>query len=270
MKRTLFFNILLMCFLSVFAQDSYMKLVEKAEKTIDKGEYLEGARLLLQAMKLEPDNAGNVMLLSNVGMLYHYCGLDSMAIVTMNQVAEMAPESVTINSNRARVLEETGMLDEAFDAYGRVLALDSTLVEPRISRGIILLRSGDVMAAEQEIAGLSPDLKDSRYMGLMALLAEARADYQKAIVYYTRLLDAEKSADIYAARAMCHVRLENLTDASEDIQNAIELDADCAEAYVARACMKRRSFLNDESLNDAQHAIDLGADRNRVRALLNM
>lgn len=255
------------------ADSRYMQLIGNADKAIGKGEYREAIELLGEALRTEPDNSGNVMLLSNIGMLNYYIGADSLAIHYLTMAHDMAPESVTILSNRAKVFSETRRLGAALRDLTEITRLDSTLYRPYLNIGVIYLTVGDTAKAKvalDHVARLTDTSKSRECTAALAWLASVKGDNIDAIKQYSLLIASQPTADLYAARALCHVALEHFSEASEDIAEGMSLDSDCAELYVARACLSKRTYRNDEALKDAQRAIDLGADKQRVKMLLNL
>ena len=78
-------------------------------------------------MRLEPSNPGNIMLMSNLGIVQYNSGKDSLALVTLTQAHDIAPRSVTILGNRARVLMAMGRFEEARADYSAIVEADSTM-----------------------------------------------------------------------------------------------------------------------------------------------
>ncbi len=93
--------------------------------------------------------------MSNVGMMQFNQGKDSLALATLNTAHEIAPASITILGNRARILMATGREKEAFDDFGRIIELDSTAVIPRFNHGIIALKARDIATATQDFEYLN-------------------------------------------------------------------------------------------------------------------
>lgn len=259
--------------LPAWADTPYLKLVDDADKAVAKGDYQLAINLLNEALKTEPDNSGNVMVLSNLGMLNYYMGSDSLAIGYLTMAHQMAPESVTILSNRAKVYTETNRLGAALRDLEKITRLDSTLYRPYLNMGVIYLTAGDSARAHvalDKMSKLTDTSKSRECTAALAWLATVRGDNVDGLKQYSILIAQEPTADLYAARALCHVALDHFSEASEDIAAGIELDAECAELYVARACLNKRTYRNDDALNDAQKAINLGASRDRVKSLLNL
>ncbi len=262
---------LVLCSATATAESRYMKLVDDADKAIAKENWDEAIRLLSEALHEEPDNSSNVMLLSNLGMIQFYAGNDSLAISTLTHAHIMAPESITILTNRARVFAANGLLSRAIDDYDTISQLDSLQPHPYLNRGLIYLSEGDLSAATvqlEKLKKLAPDDPDTA-LALSALYSST-GHPDEALPYYSSLIEQSPDADLYAGRAMCHLMLEHLPDASDDIASGLELDPENAELYLCRAILNKMWYRPDDSFNDAQKAISLGADRNRVKNLLNL
>lgn len=255
------------------AKDNYLKLVEKADKAIRDDKYDEAIALLNEALHSEPDNSGNVMLISNLGMLYYYTGQDSLAIDCLSLAHDMAPESITILSNKTKILMETGQYDLAIPDLQLLSSMDSTLYQPVLNMAIIQLSRGEIDDAAvslERVSKLTDTSKSQECSAALAWLAAIKGDNQEALKQYTALINIEPSATLYASRAISHIELEHYIEASEDIASGIKLDSDCSELYVARALLNRRTYRNDDAMKDAQKAIDMGANRERIRQLLNI
>ena len=266
-------SLLLLTVLPSFGKDDYMKLVDRADKAIAKDNYPEAISLLTEALRTEPDNSGNVMLVSNLGMLYYYTGADSLAILNLSVAHEMAPESITILSNRGKVYMETGKLRNALNDFESILELDSINVNAMMNKGVILLTAGEVDSAAtvlNKLETLTDVSKSMECSAALAWLASVQGDDQEALKHYSALINIQPSASLYASRAISHVALEHYAEASEDIASGLESDDQCAELYVARAYLNKRTYRNDDAMADAQKAIDLGANRERIRQLLNL
>ena len=251
------------------AEDTeYLKLVEKADSAIGKADYSEAIGLLKQAMRLEPGNPTNVMLLSNTGMLHYYMGEDSLAIQTLDMAHDMAPSSVTVLLNRARVNNGIGRHSQALMDYTRITELDSTLAEPWIQKGILQLRGGDVRGAEAALAEAEKIDPNSREIFVAKALLFSRTNRPKeALPYLNQLIKKDATAEYYAERAMCRLALDDLSGASDDIGNGLQLAPDYADLYIARALLNKRRFREKDSREDVKKALQLGANPEYMKAL---
>lgn len=258
---------------SLSAERTYIKMVEKAEKAVADGDYLSAIDYLKEALRAEPDNSGNVMLISNLGMLQYYTGQDSLALASISIAHNMAPESITILNNRVKILTQTGRYRVALTDCDKIISLDSTLYTPHLQKGSIYLALADTTMARQEldrVCELTDPDKSLEVSAALAWLAQLTDDNKEALRRYNTLIQLAPNADMYAARALCHVKNEDYPDASEDISEALKLDDRCAEIYVVRALLNKRTYRLDDALADAQRAVDLGADKGRIKKLLDL
>lgn len=256
---------------TAMAESAYLKLVGKADEAIVKEDWDEAERCLRDALREEPSNPGNVMLLSNLGMIQFYSGRDSLAIATLTEAHRIAPSATVILANRARVLTAIGALGAAVQDYNLIEQLDSVAWQPALYRGLIYLAWGDTVNAKSDLLRLTtlrPDHTDT-HLALAALYSSLDRPAE-ALPQFTALIKADPQAEYYAGRAMCFIQRELYLDASEDIASGLELDDENAELYVCRALLNKRRYRPDEALADAQRAISLGADAARVRNLLNL
>lgn len=280
MKTILFLFILLSVCVFASAQDvvvsdsiptgdsPYMQAVEQADSAIAQEKWEQALQLLDKAMHLEPSNPSNVLLLSNAGMLRYYLGQDSAAIATLNAAHTMAPASVTVLTNRARIYNAIGDETKAFADYQLVTQLDSMLFDPWLQLGFLQLRGGDFKGAGISITKaeeLEPD--NIQVILTRALYLEATGKPGEAIPYYSRLIRNEASPELYAARAICNIRTDDLGEAADDIAKGLEMAPDDPDLLVARSLLNRRRYREKDAQADAQAAVAAGADPMRVKVI---
>ncbi|WP_297060491.1 lipopolysaccharide assembly protein LapB [uncultured Duncaniella sp.] len=263
-------SLILASALPSLADTPYMELVDKADKACAEGKWDEAARALQDAIKEEPDNPGNVLLLSNIGMVRYNLGLDSLAIETFNRALDIAPSSVTIIANRAKVYTAMGLEQEAFNDYSRIMLLDSTYVTARFNHGLIAMRHRMFDVAKEDFEYLKKHYpaSDEALIG-EAAMHSLTGEYKEAIPLYTEILRKIKEPEYYGARAYCYLVTGDLQAAAEDIARALELAPDDGELYLYRAALNKMHFRPDDARKDAEKAIKLGVDPARAREFIN-
>lgn len=246
----------------------YMKYMQWADDAVAKEKWADAVTYLTEAMRSEPANPHNPMLLSNVGMLQYYQGLDSLAIHTLSEARAMAPGSKVILANRAKVLNSVGRFDDAFQDCSIIISMDSTYAEAYSIRGGILLRRGDTAAAASDITRFRT-LRPSDPQGtlLQALLLSNTGHPSEAIPLYTELIHADESSAYLAARALCRLATSDLAGASEDIARGLELDPQNGELYYCRAYLNHLRFLDNDRDADTAAAIRLGVPPSRLKSI---
>lgn len=253
----------------IIAETPYLDLVEKADKACEESRWGEAAQILQQAIESEPDNPGNILLLNNLGMVRFNLGLDSLAVATFDKALDMAPSSVTILANRAKVFTAMGHEQEAFDDYARIMQLDSTYVTARYHHGLLALRHRMFDVAKEDFDYLTEHFpaSDEALIG-QAALHSSLGEYKEAIPLYSEILRTIKEPEYYGARGYCYLMTGDLQDAANDIALAMELAPDDGELYLYRAALNKMHYRPDDARKDAQKAVALGVDPARAKEFL--
>ncbi len=250
------------------AEPEYLQLVGAADEAVAAGDWAKAQECYRAAMRSQPANPNNILLLTNLGMVQHYAGEDSTALATLTDAHAIAPKSTTVLSNRGKVLYELGRLDDAIADFSQVLELDSVNTTALFNRGCIYLRKGDTAAAETDLlkySSLCPD--DLNSTASLAVLYSNTERTTRALPYYDKLIKERPNADTYAARAMCYLILEKLPEASDDIASGLTLEPDNGELYYCRAYLNHLRYRDEDARADADRARSLGVDAHRIDAL---
>jgi tetratricopeptide (TPR) repeat protein len=236
----------------------YYDLVEKADKAIAESKWEEARDNIVQAISLNPENPSNILLQSNLGIVYYNLGADSLAIATLNEAHARAPKSVTVLLNRADILTAMRREPEAYKDYGLVIELDSTLVQPRYMHAILSLQCDKPEVTLRDCKKLEEMSPGSRETHLAyASYYSTSEQWEKALQHYTALLEKEPSADLYAARAVCYLMLQRLNEASADITSGLELEPENSELYLYRAYLNKMRYMPEDARKDLRHALKL-------------
>ena len=115
---------LFFCFPAVTFAQTYQQLSEKAIECIEKDSLPQAEELLLQALKLEPKNAKNALLFSNLGLVQRRLGEFDKALESYSFALNFAPLAVPILLDRAAIYMEMGKTDRAYTDYCQVLDED--------------------------------------------------------------------------------------------------------------------------------------------------
>lgn len=237
----------------------YLELVDSAQSAIDTQNWNRADSLLVAAMKLEPGSPGNILLMSNLGIVRFQAGDFNNALETLNQAARMAPNAVVVLSNRARLLSALGRDDEAAADYTHILEVDSTDTSALFNRGMLALNRGDVAAATPDfdkLASLQPDSRET-HIAMASSLAR-RGDFDQARRHYTALLESEPNDEFYLGRAICNLMTDRLSEAAIDLNEAIKINPDNPDLYAQRAVLHRMTYRNAEAEADLRKAFSLG------------
>lgn len=247
---------------------NYSKYIELAETAVKEKDWQKAEQLLKAAIELEPSNHVNVMLMSNIGMYQFYDGRDGEALNTLTHARAIAPSSVVILKNRARVLAAMDRKDDALKDYDNLLSLDSINYEGYYNRGRLRYEMGDTLGADADFNMLE-QLRpfDPQTLLLLAVMNSNKANYDAAISYYNKLLKQTEKAEYYCGRAMARLAKEDLAEASDDIARGLELNPEDGELYFCRAYLHRLQYQDADARADAELAAKYGVPQERIEEL---
>ena len=264
--------------LSVFAEkrpataddeeDPYFILTEEANRNIKEGQYLSAAERLREAIAMRPDAPENVLLMSNLGLVYSYMDQDSMAISVFDEALRTAPSMRTVLTNRARVLLKMGRDVEAYKDLNRIIAVDSLDTEARYMHGLLAVGWGYLADAEKDFAVLVACAPEGIHTAVgMSTLLTAQGKHTEALEYLRRLVDLSGLEEDYAALAASLIATDRLSEASETITSGLEKYPDSGELYFTRAQLNKARYSLDDAKADARKALALGIEPARVATL---
>lgn len=254
---------------SLEAQPYYI-LVGEAEEALADDRLDDAAARLREAMQVDPDNPGNVLLLSNLGVIYWRCDEDSLALDVLNEANRRAPSMVTVLLNRGRLLLDMGHNREAFEDFNEVVALDSVNCPARYYRGTMSLYGGRLDMAEKDfdvLKRLKPKALDTA-VALSALYSLSGRD-REAIPYFERLVEEDPAPEYFAGLAGCLLALQNYSRAAEVIEGGLKRYSHDPELYYYRAWLNRDRYRLDDARADAAKAVEYGASKAKVDALFS-
>lgn len=253
------------------AQDmstKYIDLVNRADSAVKKNDWTGAEKYYFEALHAEPANPMNVLLMSNVGLVRFYDGRYDEALEMLNDAAAIAPSSLTVASNRAKVLAACGRYDDALAEYSRAVDIDSMAVEPRAMRVMLNMHAGKLVVAKQDVDFLERHfsaepltLESASYFNI------AIGNFDVAIPYLNKLIKLEPTAANYGQRAYCYLMTDNLNDSSSDINEAIRLDPLNPQLFLYRALLNKKRFRPKDATDDAKKAISLGMPIEKIKQL---
>lgn len=253
---------------SVDEDNPYFALSGEADKAIADGDYATAVMRIKDAIAIDPSNPSNVLLLSNLGVMYDELGQDSLALDAYNKALAIAPAMTTVTANRGRLYLKMGREADAYDDFSHVIERDSLNADARYYRGMLALYSGAPGVAGRDfnvLASVDPD--GYRTQMAMAMLLTRTGDYEGAARYYEKLIKEQPSEEFYGSLAYCYLQTGNLSDASRVIAAGLEKYPDDGALYYFRAWLRRDSFLVKEARADADKAVKLGVSKALVDKL---
>lgn len=248
----------------------YFQYVDSAQNYIYNHDWPVAEQWLMRAIRQEPDNPNNSLLLSNIATLQRYQGRLADAVKNYSLALDMTPHAVTLLLNRAALYVEMDSVGRAVDDYERVCELDMYNTEARYSLGVLAMESGDTKRAEDlftEIKRINPN--SGLYHEGMGLLHKRNGNYSRAAELFTQVIKVQPNAQLLGNRADCYLILKRLNDAEEDIRTALEMSPDDPYLYVLRAKLNKLRFQREDMDRDIDTAVSLGLSRDYINQTLN-
>ena len=240
---------LLFCFPAVAFAQTYQQLSERAIECIEKDSLPKAEELLLQALKLEPKNAKNALLFSNLGLVQRRLGEFDKALESYSFALNFAPLAVPILLDRAAIYMEMGKTDRAYTDYCQVLD------EDKQNKEALLMR-----AARMDYNRLL-ELDPQSYSGRLGLatLEQKEGKFREALEILNKMITATPDdATLYIARADVEREMKHEDLALVDLEEAIRLDAASADAYLLRGNIYLTQKKKGLAKADFEKAISLG------------
>lgn len=251
-------------------EDPYFILMGEAEKAIADEKYEEAAARLIDALAVDPDNPGNLLVMTNLGMVYSCLDRDSLAIATLDEVNRRAPNMTVAIVNRGRIKLKMNMNEEAYSDFSRVIELDSLNSDARYFRGMMSLYGGDRATAEKDLNVIKETQPQRlRTMAALGALYSMTGRDREAIKYFEKLIEKEPTPEYFASLAGCYLAIDDLSEASRVINEGMKLYRRDPELYYYRAWLNRERFRLDDAHADAELAIEYGASPEKVNALFH-
>lgn len=249
-------------------EDPYVILCGEADRAIADEDYETAILRLKDAISIRPGNQSNLLLKSNLAVIYSTLGRDSTALHILDDALAEAPKMPTLLEARGMTLLRLGRDKEALADFENLIKIDSLNTTARFYHGMISLYSGNREDAENDFSILSsvaPDTHDTA-IALSTLYSLTQRN-REAIPYLEKLIETDPAAEYFATLAGCYLALDNLSEAGATISRGLSLYPKDPELYYYRAWLNRERFLLDEAKEDGKTAIKLGASPARIKAL---
>lgn len=247
------------CSLTVSAQ-SYVELSNKAVDYIQKDSFAQAERLLIEALKLEPQNVHNVLLFSNLGLVQREMGSNDKAIESYSYALNLSPFAIPILLDRASLYMTIGKSDHAYLDYCQVLDKDKKNEEALLMRAYIYVTRRDYLAARIDYSTLltTNPLHYNGRLGLVTLL-QKEGKFKEAIDGINLMINSNlNDAPLYVVRADIEKDMGHADLALIDLDEAIKLDKDLVDAYLLRGTVYLNQNKKVLAKSDFEKALKLG------------
>lgn len=246
----------------------YIALADSADNLISRQRWDDAEKCIVSALRLEPGNFSNALLFSNLGVVQTHQGKMEDALESFRLGLSVSPRSSVIRTNRARTLLHMGRYDEALDDLNATLAIDSLQEWPLQMRGLLLINT-DIKGAKRDLLNLARHYpKNATALTGLASIAEREGDGATALKYYDEAIRMEEDPDVRFSRILLKINMEQYSEASADIREAMARYPDTGDFYLLRGYLHKLNYRYDDAMADRKTALAKGADKNLVERLL--
>jgi len=266
--RKLVFSViaLLMFFSAELYSQTYEELVNRAIDYQEAADYVAAEQVLKEAMRKEPANPGNTLLLSNLGTIQRVLGKYSEALLSYSAALGRHPNAVFVLQNRASLFCEIDSIDKALQDYNAILLIDENNVDALYRRGLVHIDRKNLLAAENDFEKIKQNSPENLLASSgIALLMKRRGEWDKAEELYSDLIYKNKSnADLYLNRAECYLETKRLARTQEDLNKALSLGNTSPFLFIMRGRLKLEQFDKFSAREDFSKAKELGANASLI------
>ncbi len=247
----------------------YFALVDSAQNYINSKQWSKAEEFLLDAIRCEPSNPSNSLLLSNIATIQRRQGRLHEAIRNYSMAIDLTPNAVTLLLNRAAVYTLIDSIALAQADYERIMMLDDHDVESRYNHGMLALNTGDAKTAQNDFEDI---LRINPNSGLakqgQGFVHKHAGEFEKAAECFSEVIKVKPTSTLLANRADCYLATKRLNEASLDIANALELNPDDPYIYLLRAKLNKMRYNRTDVERDIKLAAAHGLPEPEARALL--
>ena len=252
------------------ASPRYLELADSADFYLARENWIQAENKIMEALRLEPANFTNSMLLANLGLIQTHKGEYDKAISSLSLGLNIAPSSTVILNNRAHAYLLMDSIAPAIQDLDRSLQIDSLQEWTLQTRGYIYLQESDIENARHLFEKIKKEFpgNTSVYSGFAAI-AEKEGNFNEAMNNYKIVIDKNpEDEEAREAYIFLLIKTDNYTDARSQIRKGLELNPENPMFYLLRGYLHRLNYRMDEAQADKKIALDKGLDIQYVNSFI--
>lgn len=242
---------------------TYNEIVEKAMDCVKRDSLVQAEILFRQALKMDPNNARNALLFSNLGTVQKRLGKRDDAIQSYTMALNIIPYSTAMLLNRAALYLEENLTDKAYIDYCNVIDLLPENVEARLFRAYIYMQRRQYQEARFDYNTVLGNDAENRTAQIGLILLDQKEGRYEVALDRLNLLIHKSSSDVSLLKMRANLEWErqHLDVALLDVEKAAELDPEDAEIYLMKGDICLQLEKKSEAKLAYEQAVRLGIPR---------
>lgn len=243
--------------------NSYYDWIDQSAIYLERNQLDSAAYSLQQAMKIDPANEKNRLLLLNLGILQRQMRLYDDAYISFTASMANNPDPVSALHGRASLLCDQNRYDEAMEDYNEIIKKDPENVEAYYRRGLLFLEEAEKEHAERDFKTCERIDPDDLFTKLSkALLLKLEDNWDEAEKIYTNIIDNEPRvlSSYYLNRAECYVNTDRFGKAAADLRVIEKDERENPYFYILRGRLRLDQYDKFAAKEDFEKAKALGYD----------
>ena len=238
----------------------YLELADSANFYISRENWPKAEEKLIEALRLEPANFSNSLLLANLGVVQTAKGEYEKALESLSLGLNIAPKSAILLNNRAHTYLLTENVEAAKKDLDKSLQIDSLQEWTLKTRAFIYIQDQDKENAKEVLNKLKKEFPNNPGIGSgFAAIAEMEGNLPEAIKNYREALKADAyDDDSREALILLLIKSNDYTAARKEIREGLDLNSENPMYYILRGYLHRLNFRLDEAQADKKIAISKG------------
>lgn len=238
----------------------YLAFADSADIYIGRQDWEKAENSILKALRTEPGNVGNVMLISNLGIIRNRLEHYDEARESFDIVLSRLPKSTVALTGRAESYIGLKQYANALSDLDKALDTDSTLTVPLAMRGYLLLklnRPEEAFKSFSRVVNLD-SVSATGHAGLGDALANLGRN-REAVSEYLKAIENEDRAEWRFRAGLLLLEEDNLEGAAEQAAHVLAQNPKDGDIYILMALIHKRRFETREAEIAEKMARDFGA-----------
>lgn len=240
----------------------YIELADSADFFIERENWTKAEETIIKALRLEPANFTNSLLLANLGLVQSNMGEYNKAIQSLTLGLNLAPSSTVLLNNRAHTFLLMDSVSAAVKDIDKSLGIDSLQEWPLQTKAFLYLQNKDLENAKILFQKLKNNFSpNSSILSGLAAIYEIEGKESEALKFYEEAIKLNSNdEEAREAYIFLLIKANEYTKARSEIKNSLEVNSENPMFYLLRGYLHRLSFRMDEAEADKKIAISKGLD----------